>query len=112
MNWPNDADGDVMRRLQRSGFSFDSETEIDFNVDFDRWPPDLSLMDILQTELPSAKLSVYDDYILVRMRARVTYPFVIKMQADLTQISAAFGGKCESWGCFSDPPQSLDESES
>jgi len=49
---------------------------------------------------------------LVRMRARVTYPFVIKMQADLTQISAAFGGKCESWGCFSDPPQSLDESES
>src|SRR3954468_18962149 len=62
MNWPNYADGDVMRRLQRSGFSFDSETEIDFSVDFDRWPPDLSLMDILQTELPSAKLSVYDDY--------------------------------------------------
>jgi hypothetical protein len=62
MNWPNDADGDVMRRLQSSGFSFDREAEIDFNIDFDQWPPDPSLIGILQNELPSAKVSVHEDY--------------------------------------------------
>jgi hypothetical protein len=100
MNWPNDADGDVMRRLQSNGFSFDREAEIDFNIDFDQWPPDPSVIDILQNELPSAKVSVQDDYILVQLRAWLTYPFVIKMQAELTQISAAFGGRCETWGCW------------
>ena len=103
MDWPNDADGDVMRRLQSSGFNFDSEKEIDFNIDFDRWPPDLSVVGILENNLPSAKISVQDEYILVQARARLTYPFVIKMQADLSEISAAFGGRCESWGLFSDP---------
>lgn len=100
MNWPNDADGDVMRRLQSSGFRFDRDAEIDFNIDFDQWPPDPAVIGILQSELPSTKVSVQENYIMVQVRARLTYPFVIKMQADLTQISAAFGGRCESWGCW------------
>jgi hypothetical protein len=34
MNWPNDVDGDVLRRLESIGFEFDQETDIDFNIDF------------------------------------------------------------------------------
>jgi Regulator of ribonuclease activity B len=102
MDWPNDADGDVMRRLQDSGFDFDREAMIDFNIDCDRWPPDSSVIGILENELASAKVSVQDDHILVQVRALLTYPFVIKMQANLTRIGAAFGGRCESWGVFLD----------
>ena len=34
MTWPSDADGDVLRRLEQSGFHFSKSTLIDFNVDF------------------------------------------------------------------------------
>jgi hypothetical protein len=100
--WPNDADGDVMRQLQDDRFDFNREVEIDFNIDFDRLPPDSSVVDLLKDKLPSAQVSIEDDCILVQMRARLTYSFVTGMQADLTQISAPFGGRCESWGLFSD----------
>ena len=39
MSWPETADGDVFRRLQSSQFDFSSLREIDFNVDFEHWPP-------------------------------------------------------------------------
>jgi hypothetical protein len=38
VDWPNDADGDVLRRLKENGFEFDKEVEIDFNIDFNHWP--------------------------------------------------------------------------
>ena len=38
MNWPNDADGDVFRRLEEKNFDFDSTVQVDFNIDFDHWP--------------------------------------------------------------------------
>ena len=38
MNWPNDADHDVLRRSVKDGFDFDKGVTIDFNIDFDHWP--------------------------------------------------------------------------
>ena len=38
MNFPNDVDGDVLRRLKESGFNFEKETVVDFNIDFNHWP--------------------------------------------------------------------------
>lgn len=38
MNWPDDADGDVLRRMEESGFNFEKVVVIDFNIDFDHWP--------------------------------------------------------------------------
>jgi hypothetical protein len=99
MDWPNDADGGVMRRLQRSGFPFDCEAVIDFNVEFDE-PPDELVVRMLKGELPSAKISEQNDEILVQVRALITYPFVVRMQADLSRMCARFGGRCESWGVF------------
>lgn len=37
MNWPNDADGGVLRRLQADGFDFSRPCVIDCNVDFEQW---------------------------------------------------------------------------
>ncbi len=38
MTWPQDADGDVFRQLQKSGFDFTKLYVVDFNVDFAKWP--------------------------------------------------------------------------
>jgi len=46
--WPNDADGDVFRRMQKSEFDFDKAIDIDFNVDFDSWPPSDELVCMLR----------------------------------------------------------------
>ena len=43
-------------------------------------------------------MSIDGDSILVQVRGLVTYDFVTGMQANLTQLSAEFAGRCESWG--------------
>jgi hypothetical protein len=100
--WPDDADGAVMRQLQDAGFDFDREVEIDFNVDFDQLPPHPSVVDLVKDNFPAAQVMVEDDGILVQIQSRLTYSFVTGMQADLSKISAPFGGRCESWGLFSE----------
>ena len=102
MDWPADADGDVMRRLQGDGFDFAREVEIDFNIDFNTWPPDPVFAELLESHMPSARISMQEDYILVQVRGFLTYLLVTKMQSDLTQISERFGGRCLSWGVYSD----------
>jgi hypothetical protein len=110
MNWPSDADGDVMRRLQSDNFDFDREVEVDFNIDFDTWPPHDKAIMLLKNAKPNAQITVYNDdqYVLMQLTAILTYSFVISTQAELTEISRPFGGRCESWGVYWDPKASAD----
>jgi len=100
MDWPDDVDGGVMRRLQSSGFPFDRE--IDFNIDFDE-PPSESVCSIVQQAFPAAKVTAEDGNMRVQVCALLSYPYVIEVQAELTQICSEFGSKCESWGVLWDP---------
>lgn len=54
--WPNDADGDVLRRMKASGFDFEVKTDIDFNVDFDDWPPAPELIELLGNQFAIVKM--------------------------------------------------------
>lgn len=100
--WPNDADGDVLRRMVASGFDFSNETEIDFNIDFDSWPPPIELLEALRKQF--AKVEMYSPrqtgsgYVLVVVQDRLTYDLVMFMQRSLTELAASSGGICESWG--------------
>jgi hypothetical protein len=38
-DWPDDADGGVFRRLAAVGFDFSQDWSVDYNVDFESWPP-------------------------------------------------------------------------
>lgn len=101
-SWPNNADGDVFRRLQSQGFNFTKPYAIDFNIDFDVWPPSSHVMMQIKKSFPDAK--VYEEeggasgYILFRVNAPLTYEFVVNTQAQATQLVSAYGGRCESWG--------------
>lgn len=102
MNWPNDADGDVLRRMQGSGFDFTKPCLIDFNVDFQDWPPSEAAVRILEREYPSTKVyeptSEDEGYVQFQVFELLSYELVIKTQEYVTGLVASYGGICESWG--------------
>lgn len=108
MNWPNDADGDVLRRLEGNGFNFEKEVEIDFNIDFNHWPltneekeqinnlyPDASFYDPDEEDIEEGNLIGYVQFQLI---AKLTYELVMSTQEKVTEQMKQFGGWCESWG--------------
>ena len=98
--WPSDADGDVFRRLASRGFDFSKVYSIDFNIDFDQWPPSAVAMEAIRQTFPEAK--VYDEegdgYILFKVSSLLTYEVVVQTQIEATNVASPFGGRCESWG--------------
>src|SRR5262245_14041915 len=108
MDWPRDADGDVFRRLEADAFDFTREHEIDFSVDFLRWPPHVDALTLLGSRY--GKLDVVEPYadpadgmqlggyVGFKIRARVTYELVTGTQADVTHALQGFGARCEAWG--------------
>jgi hypothetical protein len=105
-DWPDDADGDVLRRMRSRGFDFSKEHVIDFNVDFDDWPPAFEAMRALQGAFPGA--SVYEDadsedrFVLFKIKSVLTYELVVNTQARATGLVQKYGGRCESWGVLHD----------
>lgn len=101
-SWPNDADGDVFRRMQESGFEFDKAVNIDFNVDFDAWPPSEELLSMLRSQFEHVRIyspdSSGDGYVQFVLNAVPTYELVMFIQKSISEMAARFGGVCESWG--------------
>jgi hypothetical protein len=105
-NWPNDVDGDVFRRMKKSGFDFDAVVDIDFNVDFSDWPPSPALLEKLRAQFPLVKVIPPDGhgsgYVQFVIRARVTYELVMSVQRTVSDLALPYGGVCESWGVLHD----------
>jgi hypothetical protein len=108
MGWPNDADGDVFRRLEKSGFNFGEEVSIDFNIDFNHWPltneekmeirnlyPECEFFEPDEEDIEDEDLIGYVQFQIV---GKLSYEFVIKTQEFVTNQMKKYGGWCESWG--------------
>lgn len=108
-DWPDDAAGDVFRRLSERGFNFDREYEIDFNIEFDRQPLVAEVLASVKANFPQAKVSwdEGEDEVLVQLRSKLTYALVIKVQADLTRVAEPFRGWCECWGVLWNPNEAM-----
>ena len=106
MDWPNDPDGEVFRLLQSQGFDFSKTYVIDFNVDFDRWPPDPEALAALKSLVGEVTIFEPDQYgpgfAQFRFQGLVTYEKVIEIQRQITDAMTLYGGRCESWGVGSD----------
>ncbi len=102
MNFPDDADGDVLKRLDESGFDFSKPTTIDFNVDFDSWPPHPDAIAKLREFAVSIQINEpdgeYSGYILFNIHQVLSYELVTEIQEKFTTLMADYGGVCESWG--------------
>lgn len=101
-DWPQDADGDVLRRLAARGFDFSRDIAIDFNVDFDEWPPAPEALELLRASYGALELFEPFDgsagYILFQVIGRVSYESITAIQRDASSAMRPFGGICESWG--------------
>jgi hypothetical protein len=103
MIWPSDADGEVLRRLSEAGLDFSKVAWIDFNVDFDTWPPIPIALDEIANAFPDARVSLEDGYVLVRLERLISYDLVTSVQAKLSEATAEFGGSCDTWGVLVRP---------
>ena len=106
--WPSDADGDVLRRLNASDFDFTAEYEIDFNVEFEDWPPHPVAIAWLQSKYPRVQVyepeEDFNGYVQFKIRSKLSYTFVIDTQAEATSQMSQYGGICESWGVMQPAP--------
>lgn len=102
MNFPDDADGDVLRLLLESKFDFNKPTEIDFQIDFNSWPPEKNSLDLLCREFSEVQIFEPEDdyagYVQVTITEKLTYETVVSMQQRITKLVSIYGGYCESWG--------------
>jgi hypothetical protein len=104
VSWPNDADGDVLRKLYEGGFDFGQVHKIDFNIDFRSWPPAELAIDFLRKEFGAIEIceptNDFNGYISFQVTERVTYEGVTSMQRRLTREMQPYGGVCDSWGVW------------
>lgn len=104
MNWPDDADGDALRRFEADGDDLAAPRPIDFNVDFETWPPSAEALALLQERYPRLERVEPEDgaggYVVLKVTAPLSYEFVVGMQREVTLSMARFGGVCESWGAM------------
>ena len=108
MNWPNDADGNVLRRLEENGFNFEEQVVIDFNIDFNHWPLKNEEKEQIKSLYPEASFYDPDEedieeenligYVQFQLTALLTYELVMSTQKMVTEQMKQFGGWCESWG--------------
>ena len=101
MSWPTDADGDVFRSLEDDGFDFSAHALIEFNVDVKDPATWGDAVDAVMEAYPDAAIGEEEGYFVVQITAPLTYDYVIAMQKKLTDLTAKFGGKCDSWGVLS-----------
>ena len=99
--FPNDADGDVLRRLESSGLDFSKSYEVDYIVDFTSWPPiEEAIRELFQFGDPE----IFDPdeqgggYVRVIANQQISYETVTSMQARISAAMARFDGVCEAWG--------------
>jgi len=107
VNWPNDADGDVFRRLVEHNFDFSVEHVVDYNVDFDPWPPPTEALNVLAAAFGPVSAFPPDNdfggYVLFQVRGRLTYEKVCDIQKRASNLVREYGGVCESWGVLQEP---------
>jgi hypothetical protein len=102
MKWPDDADGDVFRRLESHAFDFSAPIDIDFNVDFSSWPPSPDAIQLLARYYPNLKIfdpsEGSDGYLAFVLHEHVSYELVTRIQNEVSELMLPYGGCCESWG--------------
>ncbi|WP_293372638.1 ribonuclease E inhibitor RraB [Nevskia sp.] len=100
--WPSNPDGDVFRRLHTHGFDFEISCAIDFNIDFDAWPPPSEFIALLKQRHSGVQVFEPENqdsgYISFVVNAKLTYELVLSVQSSVSELAAPFGGVCESWG--------------
>ena len=103
-DWPDDADGDALRRIRNDGVDLSVEHLVDFQIDFDSWPPDEAALDLLRERYSVVEVCPPeegdDGYVEVSLEMILGYDEVVGMQQTLSSLLAPYGGRCDAWGMW------------
>ena len=108
MNWPNDSDGIVFKKLRENNFDFEKQWTIDFNIDFGHWPLSADELNLIKSNFKNYEIIDSDDesqeegdyigYVEVKIIAKLTYDFVVETQNQISNCVKTIDGWCNSWG--------------
>lgn len=100
--WPDDDDGQVLRRLRDKEFDFSKRYIVDFVIDFETWPPNVQVCERIFKEFPNTVEYTDEEtgqrVLIVKIENFLTYRLVAETQARLTELASEAGGWCDSWG--------------
>lgn len=104
MDWSIDKDSALLKRLQCNGISLSDSHQLEFNVDFNFWPPSSEALSFLKTQYGNLKLfepgsldELQEGYVSLRIKSNLSYNFVTNMQREISDAMNPFGGYCNSW---------------
>ncbi|WP_243372503.1 ribonuclease E inhibitor RraB [Geotalea sp. SG265] len=99
--WPNDDDGDLLRELEKDGFNFDAVHQVDFQINFERWPPPPQALQFLEKLYGPCAIVEPDEesdgYVEITKRMVLTYEGVVSAKEEITMLLKPFTGYCDWW---------------
>jgi Regulator of ribonuclease activity B len=104
MDYPNDADGDSLRKVVEAGADMSRPMTIDFSVDAPDEHAARAIAELVSTQGFDPSISdnggsgSWSVYCSKTMLA--TYEGVVAVQAQLNELSEPHGGNCDGWGTF------------
>lgn len=104
MDYPNDADGDSLRKVVEAGADMSRPMTIDFSVEAPDERTARVIAELVSTQGFDPSISdnggsgSWSVYCSKTMLA--TYEGVVAVQAQLNELSQPHGGNCDGWGTF------------
>ena len=104
MDFPNDADGDALRRVLKHGSDLSRPMEIDFTVDVPDQTAGQAIAEAAQKlgyKTAVARDDESGEWTCYCTRTMIAgYEALVEAQSDLNRLSQPFGGFCDGWGTF------------
>jgi hypothetical protein len=101
---PNDANGDVLRRMLRDGDDLSKPRQIEFCFIFRERPQALAFADIVDDPGLEVSISYYKErdmwQTIVRRQMVPTHADISTFELSLASKAESVGGEADGWGCF------------
>ncbi len=101
MNFPDNADGDLLKSLYESGLDAAKTHVFEYDIEFSFWPPANAALDLLKEKYGELRVyepeDDYSGYVVISIESKLSYEFVVNTQNKVTQFMSKYGGVCEAW---------------
>ena len=103
-SYPNDADGDALRKVAESGADMSRPMVIDFSVEVPDERTARRVAEVVATHGFDPSISEDDDSdswsVYCSKSILATYEGVVAVQIELNELLSPHGGICDGWGTF------------
>jgi hypothetical protein len=102
--FPNDENGDVLRRMESSGDKLDQARNVDFEHIFGTTESALAFAACALNQTDTVSINWYDAEhswnVRVSRNMVPTHEAITALEASLHKMAQLYGGKADGWGCI------------